>query len=746
MAAPDIRISTPPRCSLHSATDHSKQERSGKGDALRRSPTPSTSSARGSTTSPQGSLTLPSIYHRRGSSTSIPSTVTLTDNVEAPCSTVFGGGLTADPESEIAILDEATNDAHNETKPPEVEVEVEVFLAPIPVRHVRDNRYFEREPLLKDGVHWNKYKTIPAKNRIQSRPQTAGRWEPCVHPEGQLYFRFQNFYTNVYLYDEDNLKYIDATVALLLDEISEHPELVLEHIEVGLHLMVDDENDHLGCYYLADKVKEEVFWLEDVDEGFMNKFEGVSILSQEHLTLIARHFYWEHVIMFPHGRQYPLGRFADLQAELNYWILDRELSPTSTVPYSSEDIYRFIQILRDVRSLQSEERTPTPYVIVFAALKSSMAHERFIRYHGERYAQLDDNRSVHDPLDTESSLWFKIIIPLLFFTPHNYGERLRILYLDKKVNYTVWRKFIAELGEDWRNSIIPSTVILSANVGFLAIQSVDKDQANRSAGQVVSYISLILSIGNIFACAILSGILHRSLHQTASDAAQYLTGRMETNYGREKLAIVLSIPTVFFLWGLLTFLISIVWLCFSDTGITTRLVIGLTIVVSALCIGTVIHTGRGPPPGYNAFAEKFKKTQELVKKVKKVPKKIRRRISTMSKDMRKMSQDAVNALNPRRKMSRKHTGQNTLDSNGWSTPDTNDGGPDVARKRVEGEEIRKKFPRRSIDIASGVLHLPLRFLRTPTDSSPPNSIGSTGALDGSEEGGGTRETSVENMV
>lgn len=25
--------------------------------------------------------------------------------------------------------------------------------------------------------------------------------------------------------------------------------------------------------------------------------------------------------MFPHGRQYPLGMFAELQAELNYWIL-----------------------------------------------------------------------------------------------------------------------------------------------------------------------------------------------------------------------------------------------------------------------------------------------------------------------------------------------------------------------------------------------------------------------------------------
>lgn len=56
-----------------------------------------------------------------------------------------------------------------------------------------------------------------------------------------------------------------------------------------------------------------------------------------------------------------------------------------------------------------------------------------------------------------------------------------------------------------------SAVILTANVGFLAIQSVDQGGIpgpDRSAGQIVSYISTLLSIGNIIACTVL-GQQHR---------------------------------------------------------------------------------------------------------------------------------------------------------------------------------------------------------------------------------------------
>ncbi|KAI0760194.1 hypothetical protein C8Q74DRAFT_207961 [Fomes fomentarius] len=649
MASPNIRISTPSRCSTR---DDYEQDSGHSGDAYHPSPPPPPSPA----SSPKDSLNAPPNHNRTDSSASLASTATLTSSqqdLDAPRGTITGERLTAEPAQIVGKPNGTPDVAFDVPQSQPLKQDKTVYLAPIPVRYVSKNRYSSRQLLDKNGSDWEKYKMLPVRNRISPRSKAAGRWQPCVHPEGQLYFQFENFYTNVYLYDDLNLKYIDETVSLVKTQIREdYPDLAMDHIEIGLDLMddEDDPDDQLGCYYLVDMVEAEVFWMEEVVEGFLNDLDDFSILSREHLKIAARRDYWQHVGMFPHGRSFSPEAFAELEAELNYWMLDIQMSPTSTVPYATEELYRFLQILSHVR-FQSG-KTPVPNVMILAQLNNSLMHERFIRYHGERYAQLDNNRSVHESTMPEYSAWFKAVTWLFFYTPHLYAERLHLIYLDKKVNYQVWRRFIAELREDWENSITPATVVLTANVGFLAIQSVDQAGAFRSAGQIVSYMSLVLSIGNVFACHILSRILHQSLHHTATDALQYLVPRMETHYGRERLAIVLSIPTSFFLWALFTFFISITWLCFNATGLATRLVTGSTIVVSAICLGTVIHTGRGFPKGYGAIVEHLKKTKVLVKKVKKAPKKMRE----IGKKARSMSIDAVSALSPRQRALRKSYG------------------------------------------------------------------------------------------
>ena len=151
--------------------------------------------------------------------------------------------------------------------------------------------------------------------------------------------------------------------------------------------------------------------------------------------------------------------------------------------------------------------------------------ERVIRYHGERCAQLEVNQSIRNPLDTSYPWWFTLMNWVLFYSPHVYAKRLKDIWVDQQVNYQPWRRFVEELQDDWHEYIIPvgfsyqlgverclqcfqTAVVLTANVGFLAIQSIDTGHANRSAGQIMSYISLLLSLGSIFACIIL-GRQHR---------------------------------------------------------------------------------------------------------------------------------------------------------------------------------------------------------------------------------------------
>ena len=42
-------------------------------------------------------------------------------------------------------------------------------------------------------------------------------------------------------------------------------------------------------------------------------------------------------------------------------------------------------------------------------------------------------------------------------------------------------------------------VIIAADVGYLTIKGIDVNPEDRSIGQIASYMSLLLSVGNIFA-------------------------------------------------------------------------------------------------------------------------------------------------------------------------------------------------------------------------------------------------------
>ena len=61
-------------------------------------------------------------------------------------------------------------------------------------------------------------------------------------------------------------------------------------------------------------------------------------------------------------------------------------------------------------------------------------------------------------------------------------------------------------------------MLLSANVGFLAINSIDVDSPNKSAAQIASYISAILSLFIYIVCQILARYHCHHMHAHAGVA------------------------------------------------------------------------------------------------------------------------------------------------------------------------------------------------------------------------------------
>ncbi|KAJ2975456.1 hypothetical protein NUW54_g11728 [Trametes sanguinea] len=115
---------------------------------------------------------------------------------------------------------------------------------------------------------------------------------------------------------------------------------------------------------------------------------------------------------------------------------------------------------------------------------------------------------------------------------------------------------------------------------------------HRSAGQIISYISTLLTIGNIIACTVLARQHRPSRHRHAEDALNYLLSRASEKWQAELLAIVLSIPTAFFVWGLLAFSAAILWDCFDATTISTRAAVGAASLFTAVLIILVVMNGK----------------------------------------------------------------------------------------------------------------------------------------------------------
>ncbi|KAI0716498.1 hypothetical protein C8Q76DRAFT_724486 [Earliella scabrosa] len=660
---PPIICISPSLHSLHSTSSarlHAFQYR----DGLRsRSPSPSASPSPSPCPSPstaKDTLPLPPSPERVDSCVSFASSATLNErdsprSLDAPRESVFGGVLTAEPGEIVVSPDDHAEQPSSEPR--------RVFLAPTPVSYFADRRYLSR-PKIPSELMLDT--PIPPRNGIPRSPEIAGgKWEPFVHPEGQLYFRYKNYCTNENMYDESNRWYMDATIRLLQEEIAEKYPDMPETTEIGLRLEVDGEGDQIGCYYLCDMANEEVFWLDEVSPGFFCSLRNLHIVNRDHLSLGAQTAYWEHIYLFPHGRTIDakmVNTVRTFAGDLGYYICDKETSRTSTAPFSSDDLYRFLQIVNDLRvNERAGEVAPVQYMTILSRLLSLVLYEKFIRYHGTIYAQLECNASVYEDVPLKHTIWFNFVSWLFGYTPRIYFDRLHKIWVDQKVNNTAWRKFINELQDDWTASITPAAVILTANVGFLAIQSVDV--ADRTPGQIISYISIILSIGNIFACTILARQHRPSMHYYAADAYEYLNDRTGTKEQMEKLAVVLSIPTAFFLWGLLTFFIAVLWVCFYQTNLGARIAVSFACIIAFGNLWAVLRNGDWQPlTKLQILRAKVERTRKLMKKVQTMPKNV-------AKKLRTMSMDAVTTLrHPRRAATmRKQARDSTLCASDTST-------------------------------------------------------------------------------
>ncbi|CCM03277.1 uncharacterized protein FIBRA_05405 [Fibroporia radiculosa] len=372
--------------------------------------------------------------------------------------------------------------------------------------------------------------TIPAMQFSFVRQLVKPPWVAKEHPGGQLYFTKCTddgirIFTDNCLEDINTLAKIDACAKQLIYRINEWrgtsrgPAEVLEDIELVLDVReVDGETE--WSYYLASLTKCSIFWLDEVN---------VDDLSQG----------LRFVFNLSDLRDHHVNQANQL---LNYTAFDSKTSATSTAALS----YEYLTAMSDC----VKNATVCGLVIIEGVVINYFQDwEKFLNYHGQPEARLDQDRSVMQSTKRERTWRFLILSALLFFMPDDYLDKLQKLWIDKTINHVSWQRFISEMQKDWENSITPATVLLTANVGLLAIQSIDTGHPARSVAQIASYISTYLSLGNILLCTVLSKQHRNGLRESVQEAAEYFDRRSRVMAGLAHLAIIFSLPDALFMWG-----------------------------------------------------------------------------------------------------------------------------------------------------------------------------------------------------
>ncbi|KAI0250655.1 hypothetical protein BJV78DRAFT_1283075 [Lactifluus subvellereus] len=308
--------------------------------------------------------------------------------------------------------------------------------------------------------------------------------------------------------------------ALLRDEIEEFYQYLQKilradqltipsnNYDLVLDIKPTEDDQIQWSYYYACHDNRCLFWLETYDASYMLELNGVS--SPAHIKDRLEASYWNHWSLFPvvfEGRCLPLPVYDELAGILSHGCVDMMTSTSSTLPYDDDTMYKMIDLVRNAKEADGGVQY---YTAATTRLLSFFAHWRFLYFHGQRHARLVKDQTVYNKPKRERTLLITLLSPLLFFAPEVHLRDVERLWTDDIIIETLWNSFMSRLLGEWEGVILWSTVMLTANVGFLAIPGVVLSNLSgtnitsasqviilTSPAQIASFLSMEASIASI---------------------------------------------------------------------------------------------------------------------------------------------------------------------------------------------------------------------------------------------------------
>ncbi|KAK0486011.1 hypothetical protein IW261DRAFT_1559443 [Armillaria novae-zelandiae] len=420
-------------------------------------------------------------------------------------------------------------------------------------------------------------------------------WKEHTHSDGKPYFLHENnasrIITEEWIYDDFFRNMVSEWASILNAVRSRFSNssqvkdwhLVIKIQEYTMPKWTDD--DCYRCqYYFVNHDNESLFWLSDfkTDEHLAG-IRGPITHSQIYHFL--RQEYWHHIYLFADTHPLSNAQWREANRMVVYAYSDVNMSNTSTVAHSVAELEAMM------KSLGHAEKNNAPEI--GAAVLRSLLSNQFLNYHGQRSARTNRGESVFgdDPGQAECTHVFKLLSPFLFYAPVVHLDILNKFWVDGLAMKDQWVTLIERCTGEWSEHTIYATILLNANVAFLAIPSVD-EYMKRYCGltQVLSALSVVSSLGSILV-GLLMGRYHRTKkHISVEEIIVYMKSHYsdDSRWTFERLAIIYSIPYALLMWAMVLFSGAFFSMCWESLPQSVRISVligfAFTFAISVLCI------------------------------------------------------------------------------------------------------------------------------------------------------------------
>ncbi|KAF9219379.1 hypothetical protein BS17DRAFT_789379 [Gyrodon lividus] len=408
-------------------------------------------------------------------------------------------------------------------------------------------------------------------------------WQHVVHPSGALYFHQWRSGVDI-LTDTDlgvlgNLASINAHIDLLEACANRHqiffgqptPQAHETQMSLVLELSPPSTQPQSCDYYFVDHVERLIFWVHDCPDEWVSsilcgKLPNVS--EESHIRHALEAQYWLHCECYANPIRFKVEHVHELREILIHANADAVLTETSVVPFARADLEKMLDLVCKVQDHADSDCDHAHSMSVVARMMRLFAHSRFINFSGLPCARLDADQSLYGTSKRPKSFLFVPINLLLLYAPNTHLEVLEKIYVDRLINASRWAGFINNLKDEWNAFSVYSTVMLAVDISFLAVPN-----GITSLVSTAIYASTLSALGALASSVFLLGQIRGLEIDSVEAGAAYMGSKTCPFFGAEILAIMLSLPYAFLVWGMITMGTALSILLFSETGGVAKFVV-----------------------------------------------------------------------------------------------------------------------------------------------------------------------------